>query len=132
GATRPFPVELGPPATFLPDNPVLYLPVRSGADEVERARERVFKDPFARPLTWPFVPHVTMADEMSPERIMAAREALDHYHVDITFDRFHLLEEGPGRVWGPIADFPFAPPAVIGRGGIPVELTVTDQTDPSA
>ena len=132
GATRPFTVELGAPTTFLPDNPVLYLPVTAGADEVLAARDRVFKDPFARPLTWPFVPHVTMADEMSPERIVAAQEALAHYHVGITFDRFHLLEEGQGRVWGPIADFPFAPPAVIGRGGIPVELTVTDRTDPSA
>ena len=131
-ASRPFTVELGPPTTFLPDNPVLYLPVRSGADQVAMARERVFCDPFARPLTWPFVPHVTVADEMSPERIVAAQEALSHYHVGIEFDRLHLLEEGPGRVWGPIADFPFAPPAVIGRGGIPVELTVTDQTDPSA
>jgi 2'-5' RNA ligase len=25
-ATRPFRLELGPPTTFLPDNPVLYLP----------------------------------------------------------------------------------------------------------
>ncbi|MEA2826059.1 MAG: hypothetical protein QOG43_498 [Actinomycetota bacterium] len=132
GATRPFTVELGGPATFLPDNPVLYLPVRAGGDEVAAVRERVFKEPLARPLTWPFVPHVTVADEISPARIVAAQEALSAFHVDIRFDRLHLLEEGPGRVWGPIADFPFAPPAVIGRGGIPVELTVTDQTDPSA
>ena len=131
-ATRPFTVELGPPTTFLPNNPVLYLPVQSGVKEVVATRDRVFRDPFARPLTWPFVPHVTVADEMSPERIVAAQEALSHYHVDIAFDRMHLLEEGPGRVWGPIADFAFGPAAVIGRGGIPVELTVTDQTDPSA
>jgi 2'-5' RNA ligase len=132
GATRPFSVELGGPTTFLPDNPVLYLPVQAGADEVAAVRDRVFRDPLARPLTWPFVPHVTVADEISPERITAAQQALSAFHVDIAFDRLHLLEEGPGRVWGPIADFPFAPPAVIGRGGIPVELTITDQTDPSA
>lgn len=132
GATRPFRVDLGAPTTFLPDNPVLYLPVSGGADELAAVRDRVFKDPFARPLTWPFVPHVTVADEMSPERIVAAQQALSAFHTGMVFDRIHLLEEGHGRVWGPIADFPFAPPAVIGRGGIPVELTVTDQTDPSA
>ncbi|HEX7276325.1 MAG TPA: 2'-5' RNA ligase family protein [Acidimicrobiales bacterium] len=132
GAIRPFRVGLGGPATFLPDNPVLYLPVVAGADEVHAARDRVFRDPLARPLTWPFVPHVTVADEISPARIVAAQEALSAFHVDIDFDRIHLLEEGPGRVWGPIADFPFDPPAVIGRGGIPVELTVTERTDPSA
>ena len=38
------------PTTFLPDNPVLYLPVTAGADEVLAARDRVFKEPFARPL----------------------------------------------------------------------------------
>ena len=132
GRTRPFRVDLGAPTTFLPDNPVLYLPVTGGGDEVHAVRDRVFCDPFARPLTWPYVPHVTVADEMSPARIVAAQDALSHFHVGIDFDRMHLLEEGPGRVWGPIADFPFAPPAVIGRGGIPVELTVTAQTDPSA
>ncbi len=132
GATRPFRVELGPPTTFLPDNPVLYLPVTSGTEQVVALRDRVFCDPFARPLTWPYVPHVTVADEMSPEHIVAAQQVLSAFHTTIDFDRIHLLQEGPGRVWGPIADFPFAPPAVIGRGGIPVELTVTDQTDPSA
>jgi len=130
-ATRPFRIELGAPTTFLPDNPVLYLPVSSGADQVVLARDRVFRDPFARPLTWPFVPHVTVADEMSPERIVAAQAALSAYHVGIDFDRVHLLEEGAGRVWGPIADFGFGPPAVIGRGGIPVELTVTEHADPA-
>jgi 2'-5' RNA ligase len=130
-ATKPFCVELGPPTTFLPHNPVLYLPVTAGADHIAAVRDRVFRDPLARPLTWPFVPHVTVADEVSPERIVAAQQALSNYHVEIDFDRVHLLEEGPGRVWGPIADFPFAPPAVIGRGGLPVELAVTDQPDPS-
>jgi 2'-5' RNA ligase len=132
GATRPFDVELGPPTTFLPDNPVLYLPVVAGAEQVAAVREKVFRDPLARPLTWPFVPHVTVADEVAPERIVACQQALSDYHVTIGFDRIHLLEEGGGRVWGPIADFPFAAPAVIGRGGLPVELTLTDLTDPSA
>lgn len=131
-ATRPFRIGLGPPTTFLPDNPVLYLPVLTGAGEVAAARDRVFRDPLARPLTWPFVPHVTVADEISPARIVAAQEALSAFHAEMEVDRIHLLEEGPGRVWGPIADFPFDPPAVIGRGGLPVEITVTEQADPSA
>ena len=128
-ATRPFTLTLGPPATFLPDNPTLYLRV---AGEVQALRDRVFVDPLARPLTWPFVPHVTLADEAQPGRIAAALEALAEYAVDVTFDRVHLLREGPGRVWAPIADAMFAPPAVIGRGGLPVEITVTETVDPEA
>lgn len=130
-ATRPFTVTLGPPGSFLPDSPTLFLAVAgTGRDDVVALRDRVFVDPLARPLTWPFVPHVTLADEATPERIAAAVGALGDYRVDARFTRVHLLREERGRIWVPIADAPFAPPAVIGRGGLPVELTVTDQLDP--
>jgi 2'-5' RNA ligase len=128
-ATRRVTVTLGPPATFLPDSPTIYLAV---AGDVRALRDGVFVDPLARPLTWPFVPHVTLADEADPDRIAAALHALAGYTVDVTFDRVHLLREGPGRVWSPIADAAFAPPAVIGRGGLPVEITVTEAVDPQA
>jgi len=131
-ATRPFTVSLGPPATFLPDTPVLHLPVDDGRGAVQDLRDRVFREPLARPLTWPFVPHVTIADEASPERIDAGRLALAGYSVDVTFDRVHLLQEHPGRVWGPIADAAFGVPAVIGRGGLAVELTRSVRPDPGA
>jgi len=126
-ATRPFTLTLGPPATFLPDSPTVYLAV---AGDVQTLRDRVFDEPLARPLTWPFVPHVTLADEAEPDRIAAALGALAGYQVDVTFSRVHLLREGPDRVWSPIADAGFGPPAVVGRGGLPLELAVTDQADP--
>ena len=129
-ATRPLRVRLGPPTTFLPDNPVLYLPLEEGADAVRALRVRVFREPLARPLTWPYVPHVTIADEADPERIAAAQVALSEYCTDVVFDRVHLLQEGPGRVWAPIADFPLRPPAVVGRGGLPFELWVSTTLDP--
>jgi 2'-5' RNA ligase len=130
-ATAAFTVTLGPPATFLPDSPTVYLAV-AGDPPVLALRDRVFVEPLARPLTWPFVPHVTLADEARPERIGAALAALADYRVEASFDRVHLLREGEGRVWTPIADATFAPPAVIGRGGLPVELTVTERADPEA
>lgn len=131
-ATRPFTATLGPPATFLPGNPTVHLAVADTGGEVRALRDRVFVDPLARPLTWPFVPHVTLADEADADRIPAALAALADYVVDVTFSRVHLLREGAGRVWTPIADAPFAAPAVIGRGGLPVELTVTELVDPEA
>ncbi len=130
-ATRPFTVSLGPPATFLPANPTLHLTV-AGDAEVRVLRDRAFVDPLARPLTWPFVPHVTLADEAAPDRIAAALSALADYRVDVSFSRLHLLREGPGRIWTPVADAGFAAPSVIGRGGLPVELTVTEGADPEA
>ena len=85
-----------------------------------------------RPLTWPFVPHVTVADEMDPARIAAAVDALAGYRATVTFERVHLLEEtktAKGRIWKPIADASFAVPAVVGRGGIELELTVSEHGD---
>jgi len=130
---RPFTVTLGPPATFLPVNPVLYLAVGGpGLDALVALRDRVFTEPLSRPMTWPFVPHVTVADEMEPARIEAALAALADYRAEVVLDRVHLLQEGDGRVWEPIADVAFAAPAVVGRGGLPLELSVSDHLPPDA
>jgi GNAT superfamily N-acetyltransferase len=130
----PLTLQLGPPATFLPDNPTLYLSASGlGSDELLKLRDRVFVPPLERPLTWPFVAHVTIADEMEPSRITAAVEALAGYRATVTFERVHLLEEtktANGRVWRPIADASFAKPAIVGRGGIELELTVSEHPDP--
>ncbi len=128
--TRPFTVELGPPRTFLPENPVLYLAVEGDVVGVHSLRGRVLRDPLARAISRPFVAHVTLADSASPEIIDAAMAALGRYRASVRFDRVHLLREGAGRVWEPIAEAALLPPAVIGRGGLPVELSVTTHLDP--
>ncbi|MGH9208874.1 MAG: 2'-5' RNA ligase family protein, partial [Acidimicrobiales bacterium] len=51
-STRPFRVTMGPPATFMPDNPVIYLPVSGeSAAALERLRALVLLAPLARTLT---------------------------------------------------------------------------------
>jgi 2'-5' RNA ligase len=134
---RPFRVVLGPPATFLPVNPVAYLAV-DGAGEgdglgaVHALREAVFTPPLERTLTWPFVPHVTICDDAAPARIEAALAAMADFRVEVVFERVHLLEEGEGRIWRPIADAAFSPPGTVGRGGLPLELTVSEHLDAEA
>src|SRR5437763_3203417 len=129
-ATGPFSLRLGPPATFWPDAPVVYLPAGDDVGALDRLRERVFRPPLARPLTWPFVPHVTLADEAAPGRIEAAVAALGSYRIEVRFERVHLLQEGQGRVWTVAADVAFRKPAVVGRGSLPLELTVSERADP--
>ena len=131
-ATRPFTLTLGPPATFLPGSPTLHLSVADAAGALHSLRDRVFVDPLARPLTWPFVPHVTLCDDTTDERVNAGLAALADFRADMTVATVHLLREGAGRIWTPIADAPFARPAVIGRGGLPLELSVGDSLDPEA
>lgn len=126
-------VEAGPPATFLPANPVLYLQVGGdGLDALVALRNAVFAAPLDRTLTWSFVPHLTIADEADPERITAGLSALRDYRVSLTFHRVHLLEVGEGRRWTPVADAVLGARAVIGRGGFEVEISESERLDPEA
>jgi 2'-5' RNA ligase len=137
GATRPMTLALGPAETFLPVEPVLFLGV-SGEDEAVAAlhdlHDRVFAPPLARPLSHPFVPHLTLCRSGTPGWIEQAARTLVAFEAEVTIDRVHLLQEVQheerGRTWEPIADLPFAPPVVVARGGLEVELTVTEIVDP--
>lgn len=131
-ATEPLHLTLGPPTSFLPHNPVVYLAVSGPIEQLLALRVRVFTPPLERSLTWSFVPHVTVCDDTTPERSAAALEALRDFTVDVRVDAVHLLREGEGRVWQPIADAPFGGRRVVGRGGLPVELSVSERLDPEA
>jgi 2'-5' RNA ligase len=108
GQTRPLDLRLGPATTFHPATPVIYLGVQGDVAALHALRGRVFHPPLERPLTRPFVPHVTLADEFDPGRIPAAVAALADFVADVRLEAVHLLEEGRGRVWRPIADARFS------------------------
>lgn len=127
---------LGPARSFVPASETGYLEVVGDAAEpaaLEALRDAVFTGPLERSVEFPFVAHCTIADGVGRERIAAALTALADYRVTVTFDRLHLLEElhiDGRRRWVPIADAPFGPPAVVGRGGVELELTTTALVDP--
>lgn len=131
-ATAPFRLELGPATTFWPVTPVLYLAV--GDDEgraaVASLRDRVYVPPLARPLSYEFEPHVTLGEDSErPYRLEAAVSALDEFRVEVIIDRLHLLEERRDddgtRWWTPCHETRFGPAAIVGRGGVEIELAVT-------
>ncbi len=129
------PLELGVGAaeTFQPVNPVAYLRVDGRAEHVEALaalRSRCLSGPLERPQEHAFVPHVTIADELSASRLDAVGPVLADFHLDVTIDRVHVLAEQPGRVWVPIADMPLGVSAgVVGRGSLPLELAVSGRPD---
>src|SRR5687768_1166177 len=70
-SVRPFTVELGPPRTFRPDSPTLFLAVDGPADGVDALvalREQALRPPLHREPERSFVPHVTIAIELPPRR----------------------------------------------------------------
>ncbi|MGI8752518.1 MAG: GNAT family N-acetyltransferase [Acidimicrobiales bacterium] len=131
----PLHLTLGPPASFLPANPVLTLAVGGDVDGLGALRDSVFVEPLARTLSWPWVPHLTLADDGDPVRIEAAVGLLDAYRASVDVDRLVLLEAtraSEGLRWRPLADAALGPRRVVGRGGIDLELTRGRIVDPEA
>lgn len=131
----PLALTLGPPATFLPENPVLYLAV-GGASlaALHDLRSALPSGPLARPVDHGFVPHVTISIDSTPERIEASMAALAEFSIDVLVDRLHVLQEVRDdeghRVWRPIADALLGGRSVVGRGGLELELTMSSSVDP--
>lgn len=131
--TGPITATLGPPTTFLPDSPVLHLAVGPAAAvaAVERLRARVFVEPLARSLTWPFVPHVTLVEGGDPQRLAAAAEALAGHVAEVTFDSVSLLreqrDEDGVRIWRPLLEARLGGTRTVARGGLALELEVGER-----
>jgi 2'-5' RNA ligase/GNAT superfamily N-acetyltransferase len=134
---QPGPVELslGPVATFAPASPVLYLSVEPGTpgalERLGRLRGAVNAGPLRKAPRWPWAPHVTICDEVPAEGIEPALQALGCYRAGTSFDRVVLMEE-VGHRWVPLADAVLGPPAVVGRGGLELELTEGRLVPPEA
>ena len=127
---RPLDLTVGAVSSFLPVNPVLYFQVGGDSEGLRTLRDAVFAPPLERKLSWPWVPHVTLADGTGEERIRAAIEVMDGYSALVRADRVVLLEEGPGRIWTELADAALGPAARIGTGGLVLELTRGRLVDP--
>ena len=132
----PLTLRIGPVATFAPVNPVAYLRV-GGEPQVlealERLRTKCLEGPLERSSEHEFVPHVTVANELDDTRLDQAARLLSDFSVETTIDRVHVLAELPGRTWRPVADAPLGErPAVVGRGSLPLDITVSGQPDVEA
>jgi 2'-5' RNA ligase len=130
--SRPVRLELGPPATFWPRNPVVYLSVGGDIPAVEALRERLLTGPLSRQDDRPFVPHVTLDQRIEPERIPAALEAMADYREWVTVERVTTLRfsEAEAR-WAPLAIATLGRPRVVGTGGLEVELSIGPMLDPA-
>ncbi len=122
----PLELTVGPPATFLPANPVLYLEVGGDLVGLRALRDAVFVPPLQRSLSWPWVPHLTLADGLPHERIEMLARGITGFAARASIERVTLLEErhtDGGRRWVPAADAALGPPSVIARGGLPLTMT---------
>ena len=134
----PLRLSLGPAATFEPRRTVLFLAVGGpDLDGLHRLQATLVAGPLERPPQHEsFVPHVTISIAAGTERVAAGVAALADYRADVVVDRVHLLEnvrddDLDHHVWRPIADAALGGRAVVGRGGLELELTVSGSVEPS-
>ncbi len=135
----PLDLVIGPVARFEGDEHVAYLSVR-GDDRTTaalgRLQSRCFRAPFERKVDHGFVPHVTLTQGIDAGRLDAVLAAAAGWEGEtVRTDALHLLEERhppEGKRWTPIADVPLGPRAVVGRGGLELELTASRLLDPEA
>jgi 2'-5' RNA ligase len=109
-AGRSFPMRLCGTETFRPLSPVVFVRVVEGWSACRWLQERVREPagPLARPLPFPYHPHVTVAQGVAEEAMDAAQAALADYEAAWTADGFALYEQGPDGAWQLHREFRFA------------------------
>jgi 2'-5' RNA ligase len=110
-ASRPFPMRLYGTDTFRPLSPVVFVQVVQGRAACGWLQERVREPagPLARPLEFPYHPHVTIAQGIAEEAMDAAQAALADYEAAWTASGFALYEQAADGAWEPQREFRFAP-----------------------
>jgi 2'-5' RNA ligase len=100
---------IGPAQTFHPLTPVVYLGVSGpGAEQIEPLRDALNTGVLALPAPeYPFVPHVTLSMDATPDQITGALAAVGHYREVAAIDAITMLELGDDETWRPIADAAF-------------------------
>ncbi len=106
---RAFIMELRGTGSFLPVSPVVFVELRTGAEQCARIEEKVRSGPLHRPVDFPYSPHVTIAHDLPPEVLSEARRTLANYAAQFRVDGFSLYEHMDG-VWRPVRAFFFPPP----------------------
>ena len=129
----PLRLRLGPPATFAPVSPVLYLGVHGDAvDRLRTLPSLLLQGPLQRMPTYDYVPHCTLHELADDELVNAAMRSMGDFRWVIEANGFDVLRQDDDRVWRTLADFTFAQPVVRGRGGIEIVLRRSSTLPPDA
>lgn len=130
----PLVLGVGPGATFMPVNRVVYLAVdgvEAQLGALDRLRAGANDGVLTRDDHRAFVPHVTISNKVDADDVPSALRALAGYQVEVPFTAGDLLAfDAEARRWSTIADVPLGPRRIVGRGGIELEITTSRLADP--
>ena len=102
----PFDVYLAGTATFRPVSEVVFVAVERGMAECERIATDVRTGPLARPLTFPYHPHVTVAHDVPTDMLDMAAGGLSDLRAEFRVSSFTEFVQLPDGAWAVAREYP--------------------------
>ena len=97
--TEPFTIRLGGTDSFRPVSPVVYIRIEDGGEGCSDLQRLVRTGPLARPLAFPYHPHVTVAHHLDDAALDHAQKTLADYSAEFGVRALGLYEHGRDGVW---------------------------------
>lgn len=107
-AVPPFEMKLRGTGTFRPVSDVVFIAVAEGISSCEVLADRLLVDELRAPRSFPYHPHVTVAQDVDPEALDAAFEGLEGFRADLLVDHVWAHRQDGVGTWHPLARFPLA------------------------
>ncbi len=102
----PFDVHLAGTGTFRPVSEVVFVAVARGIGDCESIARDVRRGPLARELSFPYHPHVTVAQDVPRDMLDTAYCGLADLTARFRIDHFTEYQQQPGGEWAVAARYP--------------------------
>lgn len=96
----PFTLNVSKIKSFLPTSPVVYLALEDNPDIYE-LHEKINSGPLFHEAKYKFIPHITVAQDLSDEELhdIHGRLKLKNFAMEFPIDRIHLLYQIESGAW---------------------------------
>ncbi|MCW2510627.1 MAG: 2-5 ligase [Modestobacter sp.] len=107
----PFDMHLAGTSSFRPVSEVVFIAVAKGMAECARIATDVRRGPLARPLNFPYHPHVTVAHDVPTDMLDMASAGLADLQAEFRVDSFTEFEQLPGGAWAVAREYRLTGPS---------------------
>ena len=98
-STEPFVMHLVATGTFRPISPVVFIQVARGVSDCELLEKTIRQGPLHRELTFPYHPHVTVAQGVPDDMLDLVYDGLAGFVARFTVERFASFERDLEGRW---------------------------------
>lgn len=105
-----FTMHLAGTGTFRPVSDVVFVAVARGIGDCELLAGDVRQGPLARPLAYPYHPHVTVAHDVAPDMLELAYGGLADLSAEFRVAHFTEFEQTATGAWAVAREYPLTGP----------------------